>query len=38
MSKWPGKTRKVARYVLPTLLILATLLMVALSVMQGVKP
>lgn len=35
MSKWPGKTRKVARHILPALLILAGLLGIALSVMQG---
>lgn len=34
--KWPSKRRKIARYVVPALLILAGLLVVALSVAQGV--
>ena len=33
--KWPGAIHKLARYVLPVLLILAALGMLALSVMQG---
>ena len=35
MSKWRGKTRKVGKYVIPALLVLAGLLGIALSVAQG---
>ena len=35
MNKWPGATRKVARYWPAALLILAGVLMLALSVLQG---
>lgn len=35
MSKWRGKTRKIGKYIVPALVILAGLGMVALSVAQG---